>query len=258
MYQYKFTIITVCYNAEKYIKRTIQSVLEQTFQDYEYIIKDGKSSDATLSIVHSLLEETSRIQILADNDQGIYDAMNQAVSLARGGCILFLNAGDCFMDNAVLEKVNKFLENQKTDVVYGNVLQIGKTGEHLRKYGQICSKKFYFLSGDCICHQAIFARKELFEEKNFDTDYLVCADKEWQLYHIKKKRNFAAMNFTVTSVLQEGFSTAHVQDFEKETLQCLEVYCKRTVWIYKIVDWMKHNKFFINILREIENKFFSK
>ena len=252
MYQYKYTIITVCYNAEQYIKETIESVLKQNFQDYEYIIKDGKSKDSTLAIIHSVIKENDRFHIVSDTDQGIYDAMNQAVSLAKGEYVFFLNAGDCLIDNFVLKNVNEFTQKKPADVVYGNILQIGKNWKRQRKYGQICSKKWYFLSGDCICHQAIFARIELFTEKLFDTRYLVCADKEWQLYYIRNKRQFVAMNFTVASVLQEGFSTEHVKDFEEETLQCLEKYCQGTIWIYKYVDWMKHHTLGRKILQKAE------
>lgn len=258
MYQYKFTIITVCYNAEKYIRKTIESVLSQNFQDYEYIIKDGKSKDATLSIINSMIEPNDRFRIIADPDCGIYDAMNQAVSLARGEYVIFLNAGDCLIENWVLEKVNGFIQEQAVDVAYGDILQISKETERLRKYRRICSKKLYFLTGDCICHQAIFARTELFREKSFDTKYLVCADKEWQLYHIDKKRYFAAMNFPVASVLQEGFSSAHVKDFERETLQCMYAYEKRLVWSYKCIEFMKHNSVCVNILRGVEKFFFVK
>lgn len=252
MCQYKFTIITVCYNAEKYIKETVESVLKQNFQNYEYIIKDGKSKDSTLAIIHSMMEKNDRFQVISDPDRGIYDAMNQAICLARGEYIIFLNAGDCLIDNYILGRVNEFLQKNLADVAYGNVLQIGKDGKRLRKYGWICSRKWYFLSGDCICHQAMFARTELFREKSFDTRYLVCADREWQLYFITKKRQFLSMNFAVTSVLQEGFSTNHVQDFEKETLQCLEKYCKEMIWVYKCVDKMKHHMLGRKILKKAE------
>lgn len=255
MHQYKFTIITVCYNAEEYIKETIESVLRQSFQDYEYIIKDGKSKDSTLAIIHSVIEKNDRFHIVSDADHGIYDAMNRAVSLAKGEYVLFLNAGDCLLDDHVLNNVNEFIQKKSADVVYGNILQIGNEGKRLRKYGQVCSKELYFLSGDCICHQAMFAKSDLFKEKLFDTRYLVCADKEWQLYQISRKRQFAAMNIAVTSILQEGFSTDHVQDFERETLQSLEEYCRSTVWIYKCVDWMKHNKSGRKILKKVERLF---
>lgn len=255
MYQYKFTIITVCYNAEKYIRKTIESVLSQNFQDYEYIIKDGKSKDATLSIINSMIEPNDRFRIISDPDCGIYDAMNQAVSLARGEYVIFLNAGDCLIENCVLEKVNGFIQEQAVDVAYGDILQIGNKEKRLRKYGQICSKKWYFLSGDCICHQAMFARTELLREKPFDTRYIVCADKEWQLYHISRKRKISAMNFTVASILQEGFSADHVQDFERETLQILKRYSRSIVWIYKCVDWMKHNTLGRKILKKVESFF---
>lgn len=89
----KFSIITVCYNAEQYLKRTIQSVLEQDMNAYEYIIKDGKSTDSTMEIVHTMLRENDNVHLVSEKDKGIYDAMNAAVDQAKGEYLFFLNAG---------------------------------------------------------------------------------------------------------------------------------------------------------------------
>ena len=179
MYQYKFTIITVCYNAEKYIKETIESVLKQNFQDYEYIIKDGKSKDSTLTIIHSMVEENDRFHVVSDTDQGIYDAMNQAVSLAKGEYVIFLNAGDCLTDNCMLKNVNEFIQKKPVDVAYGNILQIGNNGERLRKYGQICSKKWsiFIYSNSLPTNGGILKQIILSPNCNYFT---------WFLFEIKK------------------------------------------------------------------------
>ena len=120
----KFSIITVCYNAEQYIKRTIQSVLEQDMNDYEYIIKDGKSTDGTMEIVHTMLCENDHIHLISEKDNGIYDAMNAAIDQAKGEYLFFLNAGDCFANASVLNQVKMFLERTEADVAYGNIIQI--------------------------------------------------------------------------------------------------------------------------------------
>ena len=91
---YFFSIITITYNCEAFIEKTIQSVLEQNFKDFEYIIIDGNSSDATLKIINKYRELVDII--VSEPDQGIYDAMNKGLNLAQGQFVNFLNAGDSF------------------------------------------------------------------------------------------------------------------------------------------------------------------
>ncbi len=254
--QYFFTIITVCYNAEKYIEKTIQSLLEQNFKDYEYIIKDGASKDGTMNIVNKLLKEDDNFHILSAPDKGIYDAMNQAIEMAKGKYIYFLNAGDCFAAYDVLQKTYDFIRINQGDIVYGNVIQ--NQGEHrmIRKYGRICSNKYFFLTGDCICHQALFAHRDTFKEKTFDLKYKVCADKDWELFHISGHATLKPMGFEVASILVDGFAREHVNEFEQETRQCIDYYCVYTSWIYKLLMIVKKNKVILRLLRWIESSFF--
>lgn len=90
----KITIITVCFNAEQTLRETIQSVLGQTFQDYEYLIIDGNSSDKTLDIVKEY--KSDKIKLYSEDDRGIYNAMNKGIAKAKGEYLYFLNAGDSF------------------------------------------------------------------------------------------------------------------------------------------------------------------
>ena len=106
--KHKFTIITVCYNSGDKIKRTIQSVIEQKYTDYEYIIKDGASSDDTIRIINSCVPKNENIKIISEPDCGIYDAMNKAVGKAHGEYV-FLNAGDYFINKNILQEIEKFI-----------------------------------------------------------------------------------------------------------------------------------------------------
>lgn len=256
MNKYKFTIITVCYNAEKDISKTIKSVLAQSFRGYEYIIKDGMSTDATMDVINSIVSESENIHILSEKDQSIYDAMNIAASRATGEYFFFLNAGDYFCDENVLQRTNSFIELNGADIVYGNVVRVNHGRECVRKYGKICSTNLHFLLGDCICHQAMFAKRELFATKKFDVKYKVCADREWQMFQMKQGATYAPMFFEVAEVLVEGFSKNHVTDLEQETIMCLEQYYKRWSWIYKLILTIKKNKTVANMLRRIEKGIF--
>lgn len=248
----RFSIITVCYNAEKQIKETIQSVAEQTYKDYEYIVVDGCSTDTTVEIVRRNTRCIEKVRILVESDTGIYDAMNKGICLASGQYILFLNAGDRLADSKVLSKTSHFMQKNKGDIYYGNVVQELPDGlKANRVYSGICSKKIYFLCGDVICHQAIFADTNILKERNFDTSFKVCADKEWLLYQIGQKRRFLPMHFTVSYVPTEGFSAKHVDIFERETFCCLREYCKESLWIYKIVCAIKRNERMKSVIRKI-------
>lgn len=257
MNKMRFSIITVCFNAEKCIEKTMLSVLKQDFNDYEYIIKDGKSSDNTLNRIYPLIEDDARVSVISTPDHGIYDAMNEAVKLARGEYIFFLNAGDCFCDKEVLSKVDMFLKNNKADVAYGNIIQIEGKQRQIRQYGKMYQKKMFYLTGDCICHQAMFAKRDLFK-KEFDLKYKVCADREWQLYWLSNKASFLPMSFEVAEVLVDGFSKTHLKDFEREVRECINLYFPKEAWIYSIIETMKRSKVLLKLLKAVEGVLFVK
>lgn len=162
------SIITVVRNAEKTIEKTIQSVINQTYDDYEYIIIDGCSTDATNRIIETYLNHISKY--ISEPDAGIYDAMNKGISLANGKWIYFLGADDTLYSDDILELV--FDSDYKDDdVIYGNVLlkESGVIFDGEFDYEKLCSKS--------PCHQAIFYRKELFNRCGvFDLKYRTTAD----------------------------------------------------------------------------------
>ncbi len=120
----RLSIVTVCFNAEKTIKKCIESVYSLNISIFEYIIIDGKSSDNTLKIIQSFqskfVEKRVNFVIISEEDTGIYNAMNKAIDIANGDWVIFLNADDYFYCE---NSINCFLENdyQAYDVVYGDV-----------------------------------------------------------------------------------------------------------------------------------------
>ena len=158
------TVVTVSYNAKDLISRTIQSVINQTYKNLEYIIIDGGSNDGTIDIIKSY---ASRITCwISEKDNGIYDAMNKGINMAHNEWIIFMNCGDFFYANEVLEDVSRFL-NDNVDIVYGNsLIKVNATKfvvlpEDLR----MISKHLPF------CHQCVFTRTELIKEFNFNLNY---------------------------------------------------------------------------------------
>lgn len=254
----RFSIITVCYNAEKFIGNTIQSVLVQSFNDFEYIIKDGCSTDNTVNIVHALCDGVDNVIFVQNRDQGIYDAMNIALEVAKGQYIFFLNAGDKFVDSNVLNKIRSFIDHHDADIFYGNVIEVDAQEKYLRRYSKKNSKRWYYSLGACLCHQGMFCDRKLFEEKRFDITYRVCADREWQLYHLNEGKIAIAMKITVAEILVDGFSSEHVIELEEETRKCIKLYCGRYYNIYRVINWIKKNKYIHLILQKVERKISSK
>ena len=114
----KISIITISYNVEKEIERTMRSVLNQTFKDLEYIVVDGKSKDNTVAIAKSIAAEypDRAVRIISEPDKGIYDAMNKGIKMASGEWVNMMNAGDVFANDNVLENV--FKENFSDDIAF--------------------------------------------------------------------------------------------------------------------------------------------
>ena len=127
-YNMKISIITVCLNAETVIRKTIDSVLNQTFSDFEYVIKDGGSKDRTLSIAQSyesaFHDKGIDFRITSCADTGPYDAMNQATCEAQGEWVLYMNAGDMFASSDVLRMAEQSGKLETADIVYGDRIGI--------------------------------------------------------------------------------------------------------------------------------------
>ena len=175
----KLSIITVCYNAEKEIGRTIRSALAQTFTDLEYLFIDGGSRDGTLSVIGSLqgqLEERGiAVSVVSEPDEGIYDAMNKGLDRATGEWVLMLNAGDALADPFVLSDIFGEAAYEE-DVLYCDaVFRDVHAGKELFKPFPALPLS-EMARGLPFCHQAAFAKGELLKRYPFDARFSICAD----------------------------------------------------------------------------------
>lgn len=113
------TVVTICYNAVSEIENTILSVINQSYDNIEYIVIDGHSNDGTVDVIKKYQDRITKW--VSEPDKGIYDAMNKGISLATGKYINFMNAGDCFYDNDVVSNISKYTDKNAT-IIYGNTL----------------------------------------------------------------------------------------------------------------------------------------
>jgi glycosyltransferase involved in cell wall biosynthesis len=202
----KVSIITVCRNSEKTIERTILSVLNQTYQDIEYIIIDGKSTDNTLKIVGKY---KNSIKLISEKDNGIYDAMNKGIKMAEGDIIGILNSDDWYEKDAIEKVVKKYdKEYGKYQVIYGGV-KIWKDDKMVK----LCWNSAENLQNDCIQHPAMFVTRETYRVfGTFLTKYKLAADYELQLrYWNSEKVLFVPIYDMITNFSLGGASSADVE-----------------------------------------------
>ncbi len=171
---FKLSIITINFNDAHGLEKTIQSVINQTFIDYEFIIIDGGSTDGS---IETIKKHNYRIAYwCSEKDNGIYDAQNKGISKATGEYCLFLNSGDYLYDNNVL--LNVFDTSPVDDIVYGDIIyhENGST-DRRRIFPDHLSK--HFLLTDVIGHQVQFIKRKVFEQYGiYDTQYKIVADYE--------------------------------------------------------------------------------
>ena len=168
----KLTIITVVFNDKTHIESTIKNVLAQTFKDYEYIIIDGGSTDGTLDIIKKYDKKTTWI---SEPDSGLYDAMNKGIKLAAGEWLNFLNSGDTFYSNQILENIIKTKNIKKYDLIYGDSIIIKKNKKLYSKAIDINSNTIKRKMG--LCHQSVFVRKSI--APFYNLKYKLKAEYNW-------------------------------------------------------------------------------
>jgi glycosyltransferase involved in cell wall biosynthesis len=178
-----FSIIIPTYNSEEKIAKAIDSVLYQTFSDFEICVIDGASSDNTMEIVSNYALEEKRVKFISEKDRGIYDAMNKGIVFSSGNWIYFLGSDDTIYSKDVLQIIYSYCTTTKAAILYGNVKMDGDTG--WSKHGDIYDGPFnlHKLMWQNICHQAIFYHRSVFKKiGNFNTDYKICADWDFNLH----------------------------------------------------------------------------
>ena len=215
----KVTVVTVCYNAEATIEKTMKSIMEQQYRPIEYILVDGASEDRTKEIISEykkLFEEKGiELKFISESDTGIYNAMNKGTDLATGEWIAFMNSGDMYHSKTSLEELLGNL-NGESDVIFGDELICGKeskTRNSRENYRDIMLKRLPF------CHQAAFVKTELMKKYHFDEQFRVTADYDFFLRLFFKKHPFQYVNCVVCDYDPEGYSAVNYKQAINETFR---------------------------------------
>ena len=209
----KISIIIPTYNASKTLSVALESILEQTYTDYEILIVDGLSTDHTVELAKSYQDE--RIKIISEKDSGIYDAMNKGIRLAEGEWLYFLGGDDRLFDNKVLENIQQSILKCICDVVYGDVFSTRFNGRYNGEF------EFKELLTKNICHQSIFFKKSVFEKTGlFDLKYKGHADWDhnfkWFFNPLIQQKY---LDLVVAEYADGGFSSMNNDErFEKDKI----------------------------------------
>ena len=217
------SIITVTYNAEQTIERTLQSIESQTYPAIEHILIDGCSTDHTMSHIQRYVERNDAprrhvIRVVREPDNGLYDAMNKGLQQATGEYLVFLNAGDRLHANNTIEELvakSGFRPKQANPaVLYGETDLVDNEGRFIRHRRLKAPKKLSsksFQSGMLVCHQSFYVRTDLARQTPYELSYRYSADYDWCIRIMRRaeQRRLKMINteLVLTDYLQEGLTT---------------------------------------------------
>lgn len=223
----KVSVVTVTYNAEKALPKTMLSVLNQSCYDFEYLIIDGNSTDDTISIIQEFENRVQQGEFgikpeqyrwISEPDRGLYDAMNKAIGLAKGDFIWFINAGDKIFSPETLQQVVDAIEqNPNADVVYGQTVIIGQDDEVLGERHRVAPAnltKKSLLDGLVVCHQSVIVRRSIAPQ--YDLSYKLTADYDWMCRVLGVSRKNVYIDGYLSKFQTAGLSTKRRKQSLKE------------------------------------------
>jgi glycosyltransferase involved in cell wall biosynthesis len=193
------SVITVVYNGTSTLEKTMLSVINQTYKNIEYIIIDGDSIDGTIDIIKKY--EDKLAYWVSEPDKGIYNAMNKGIGKATGDWVNFMNAGDIFCENDIIENI--FTKEYKEDIVYGDTKVQYKDRIKLKKAHSTNKRNIAMPFG----HQSVFVKTSLLKENPFNEVYKICADKDLFFKLYNKSTAYCYLNAPVSVCQAFGYST---------------------------------------------------
>ncbi len=215
------SIITVVFNSESFIERTILSIINQTYKNIEYIIIDGGSTDNTIGIIKRYEKNISFWK--SEPDSGLYDAMNKGINNAKGRYLWFVNAGDEIYSHDTLENI---FNNQKelSDIYYGETMITSSGGNEIGLRRLKAPENLTwesFKMGMVVCHQSVIVRKSI--APAFDLNYKCSADYDWVLKSLKKAAHIKNTHMLLSKFMAGGRSRKTITKSLKERFRIMRI-----------------------------------
>ena len=243
------SIITITYNAEQFLERTMLSILNQSHSDFEYLIIDGNSKDKTLDIIEhyeaKIKDEAYTIfptnfRWISESDSGLYHAMNKGIAMAKGDYIWFINAGDKIHAKDTLELIlNKLNENPTCDVFYGQALMIDRQDNSLGERHKVAPadlKLNSLLNGLVVCHQSILVKRNIVPM--YDLQYRIASDYDWVIKVLKRSKQNIYIDQFLSDFMVAGTSSIHRKKAWKERYIIMKKHfglCRTLLAHFKII-----------------------
>ncbi|MCD1116502.1 glycosyltransferase family 2 protein [Chryseobacterium turcicum] len=248
----KISIITVCWNSEKYLKTAIESILNQTYQDIEYIIIDGGSTDGTLDIIkqYEPLFNT-RMKWISEKDNGIYDAMNKGINMSSGDVVGLLNSDDFYMSNTSLEKITNAFIKENVDSVYADLYYVKELDIDKIVRSWKTGKKRPFSKGWHPAHPSFFVKKEVYNKfGSFNLNFKIAADFEIMLRFLEK---YSISSYYIEEYIVKmrlgGESNKNIKNIKKGKNEIIDAFKQNNIqipfyypykrWTLKLIQYIR-------------------
>lgn len=249
------SIITATYNSARTVRDTFNSILRQSYTNYEYIVVDGGSKDGTVDIIHEYEPLFGgKMKWISEPDKGIYDAMNKGIRMATGDVVGILNSDDFYTSSNILSSVAAELKDGKLDAVYGDIHYVRDYDlkKCVRYYSSRPFHRCWMRFGFMPAHPSFYCRRELYERYGmYDLEYKVAADFECLLRFIyihRIKTKYLPLDFV--TMRTGGASTSGMASHKRIMYDHLRAFKKNKVYsnvvfesmryIYKVCEIMKH------------------
>ena len=210
----KYSIITINFNNKEGLRKTIESVIHQTFRDFEYIIIDGASTDGSKQLIEEYSNDID--YWVSEKDNGIYNAMNKGIKVSHGEYLIFMNSGDCFFNTQILERTIPYLHDE---IVHGKMYDCSR---QVPFYTPSKTPTMYFFYTGSLQHQACFFKRELFKDSLYDEHYKIVSD--WKFFIEKiifQNCTFSLIPFNIALYEGNGISATQKNTDAEERREVL-------------------------------------
>jgi len=234
------SVITIVWNCAPHIENTMLSIINQKYNNIEYIVIDGASTDGTLEIIQKYDAQIS--YWLSAPDEGLYDAMNKGIQAATGDYIWFINCGDMiYADDTTM---NAIAGSNDADIIYGETMYVNSQYEELGTRSKLTTQQLpaelsvaSLRYGMAVCHQSIIVKKEICIP--YRTQYKINADYDWEISAVKKAKTMYNTNIILSTFLQGGISTKQYNRGMRErwAVMCFHYGVLQTLWAHIYIVW---------------------